>query len=134
MNDLTEIAQQVNSESIKDKEFLKKFCSEEFLSEHPLSYKSDIYWILDNLANQILARCLIVQNRLYTDEKDEEYEKHLIELAQDLQCKAMNPKYPQASLYSNRERLVNQAINGDQELLKRLQDLEYLNPKYKLEK
>jgi len=46
----------------------------------------------------------------------------------------MNPKYPQASLYSNRERLVNQAINGDQELLKRLQDLEYLNPKYKLEK
>jgi hypothetical protein len=55
-----------------------------------------------------------------------------MELAQDLCCKAMNPKYPEASIYANREKLVNQAINGDKELLSRLQDLPYLNPKYKL--
>jgi len=94
--------------------------------------KTKIYWVLDNLANQILARCLIVQNRLYTGEKCEEYENHLFELAQDLRCRAMNPKYPEASLYSNREKLVNQVLAGDKELLKRLQDLPYLNPKYKL--
>ena len=44
----------------------------------------------------------------------------------------MNPKHPEASLYSTREKLVNQAINGDEKLLSRLQDLPYLNPKYKL--
>ena len=66
------------------------------------------------------------------DGKDEEYEKYLIELAQDLRCKSMNPKYPEASLYENRKRLVQQALNGDKELLKRLQDLPYLKEEFRL--
>jgi hypothetical protein len=81
---------------------------------------------------------IIIKERFKEDKGDkklsnnEEYEAYLMELAQDLRCKSMNPKYPEASIYANREKLVNQALSGDKELLKRLQDLPYLNPKYKL--
>ncbi|CAJ0762806.1 19091_t:CDS:2, partial [Entrophospora sp. SA101] len=51
---------------------------------------------------------------------------------QNLKCNAMNPKNPAASLYENRAKLVNQALTPDLELLKRLQDLPYLNPDYQL--
>ncbi|CAJ0924495.1 16469_t:CDS:2 [Entrophospora sp. SA101] len=85
-----------------------------------------------DLTNTILARCLVIQNRLY-EGKNIEYEKHLEYLAQqNLKCNAMNPKNPAASLYENRAKLVNQALTPDLELLKRLQDLPYLNPDYQL--
>ncbi|RIA81614.1 hypothetical protein C1645_836708 [Glomus cerebriforme] len=104
IDDLTETAQQVNRESIKDDEFLRKFCSEDFVNS-------------------------MGKFKGYSAFKNTNYEKHLINLTRSLECRAMNPKYPEASLYENREKLVNQALSGDQELLKRLQDLPYLNPK-----
>ncbi|CAG8827694.1 6278_t:CDS:2, partial [Racocetra persica] len=91
VDDLTEWAGQVNEETVKDEKFLAKVCP---------------------------TRCLIIINRLYTKAKDEEYEQHLENLAkQSLKCMSMNPKYPQASLYESRAKLVQQALTPDYELL-----------------
>jgi len=113
ITDLNELAQQVNSETIQNEEFLRQFCSEEVIERN----KGEFYWILDTLANQILARCVVIQNRLYTKKIEKDYEEHLIELTQNLECHAMNPLHPQASLRTTRERLINQTLNGDIELL-----------------
>ncbi|CAG8602401.1 495_t:CDS:1, partial [Ambispora gerdemannii] len=79
------------------------------------------------IANSILARCLVIINRLY-EGKDEKYEKYLEELAKkDLKCSFMNPKNPEASLYQNREKLVNQALTGDKTLLAKIADLPYIS-------
>jgi hypothetical protein len=58
ISDLTELALQVNDENIHDYEFLKQFCSEEprLFFEICEGLKAPI---LDQLANRVLARCLI---------------------------------------------------------------------------
>lgn len=130
ISDLNELASQLNQETAQDWNFLFKFCRKD-PSKFLKNFGGNYYWILDQLANTILARCLVIQNRLY-EGKDEEYEKHLEELAKDhFKCNLMNPKNPQASLYKTREKLVQQALKGDIELLSRLQDLPYLKTEYK---
>ncbi|CAG8668134.1 3950_t:CDS:2, partial [Ambispora gerdemannii] len=59
--------------------------------------------------------------------KDEEYEKNLEELAKSLHCMSMNPKNPVASIYQNREKLVQQALTGDKTLLAKIADLPYIS-------
>ena len=112
IDDLTKIIQQINQEAANSEEFLGKICpgeKEKFIEKE----KGNYYLISDQLANTILARCLIIQNRLY-EGKDEEYEKHLENLAQKrLKCYLMNPKNPEASLYEGRKERVNKVIKGD---------------------
>ncbi|CAG8662176.1 275_t:CDS:2, partial [Ambispora leptoticha] len=77
ISDLNELVSQVNQATIQDEEFLKKI----FPKGIEIN-KRTYYRILDQIANTILARCLIIQNRLY-DGKDEEYEKRLENLTQE---------------------------------------------------
>src|SRR5688572_27279216 len=113
--DLDSLANQLNKETTKDESFLKQFCNEKIVK----GKKGKFYLILDCLANQLLARCLVVQNRLVQG-KNEEYEKHLIEMAQKAECQTMNPQDPQNFLYKDRIERVKKVLAGDNELLKKL--------------
>src|SRR5688572_18835401 len=115
--DLDNLVNQLNKETIKDENFLKQFCNEKIVK----SKKGKFYLILDCLANQFLARCLVVQNRL-AQGKSEEYEKYLIEMAQKAECQAMNPQESQNFLYKDRSERVKKVLEKDNELLERLQD------------
>ena len=81
ISDLTTLTKELNLEKLKDKEFLSKFISKEaaIALEKAISSLS-LRIILDNLANWMVARCLIVGNRLLMD-KDKEYEQKLESLA-----------------------------------------------------
>ena len=61
ISDLTNLALQVNNENIHDYEFLKQFCPEEPRVFFEIC-KGLKYYILDQLGNRILARCLIKRN------------------------------------------------------------------------
>lgn len=58
ISDLTDLALQVNDENIHDYEFLKQFCPEEPRTFFEVC-KGLKFIFLDQLANRILARCLI---------------------------------------------------------------------------
>jgi|SRR6185436_2861414 len=119
IHDLTVLIQQINQDSIKDQQFLQQ------ISSDGMNSYQTIYRVIDQISNSIFARCLTIQNRLYAG-KDEKYEKKLTELAyQTLKCRSMKPKYPLASYYPNRKKLINQVLNGDTELRAKLSDLPY---------
>ncbi|CAI2185131.1 13960_t:CDS:2 [Funneliformis geosporum] len=97
-----------------------------------------VYTIIDNLANQILVRCIIVANRL-THGVDKESEENIMSLAFMYQrCHAIpEPKIfselPRKEAENKLQELVNQALSGDQSLLQKLTDLPYLSQSYRRE-
>src|SRR5205814_2149260 len=81
ISDLTTLTKELNLEKLKNKEFLSKFISEEAVIALEKAIPSlSLRIILDNLANWMVARYLIVGNRLLMD-KDKEYEQKLERLA-----------------------------------------------------
>src|SRR2546430_1993185 len=123
IHDLTVLVQQINQDSIKDQQFLQQISQEGMIINNQ-PYQT-IYRVIDQITNSIFARCLTIQNRLYAG-KDEEYEKKLTELAyQTLKCRSMNPKYPLASYYPNRKKLIDKVLSGDTKLQAKLSDLPY---------
>lgn len=103
INDLTNLANQLNEKTADDPSFLKQICpSPSFIKNK----SGNFYWILDQLANTILARGLIVLSRLYKGQ-DAKYEEKLTKLAQqELKCGQMKPKYPEACLLTERKQRV----------------------------
>lgn len=70
ISDLTELALQVNDENIWDYEFVKQFCPEEPKLFFEVC-KGLKYWILDQLCNQVLNRCLIEKcKKTWTEENN----------------------------------------------------------------
>jgi|SRR5215216_62717 len=94
--------------------------------------KDKAYTIIDNLANQILARCIIVANRL-THGIDKESEENIMKLGLMYQkCHAIpKPKilseFPKKEAEIKLEELVDQVLPGDKTLLQRLADLPYIS-------
>jgi hypothetical protein len=78
-SDLDDLVNKLNLQTINDPELLSKFIPKEYL---PLVPQLSLRVILDNLANQLLARCLITQSRLHFG-KDEEYEDRITRLSLD---------------------------------------------------
>ena len=129
ISDLNNLAEQVNKESIKDREFLKKIGNEKFVNiAIEWDYKGTcIYLTLDQLANSILARCVITHNRLLNG-KDEEWEKNINNLAyESFKCASINPKQPNTFFYKDRQELVKRVLENDPELLSKLEDLPFIN-------
>lgn len=128
ISDLDLIVAQVNEQTIKDKEFLTQICPREpknFL-DFIKKEKKGFYFVLDQLANRILARILILQNRLY-ERKDWKWENKIINLSfQCLNCGNMNPKNSAAAYLPTRQELVNKALNGDEELTNRIKYLPWI--------
>ncbi len=69
--------------------------------------------------DQILTRCLEVQNRFY-ENKDEKHKKCLVKPAGESKCQEENSNTSQN--YEERKERVDQILNGDIELLSKLQD------------
>ncbi|CAI2161449.1 10358_t:CDS:10 [Funneliformis geosporum] len=86
---------------------------------------------VDNLGNKIIARNLIIANRL-ADGIDKDYENRIIEASEEAgRCDKMNPK--EGFSLQDYQEGVDRALACNLELLKNLQDLPYLTPKYKFE-
>ena len=89
---------------------------------------STVYWICDIICNRILARMIILQNRLY-EGKDEEWEKKIENLSL---LKKMNivssicPKHDQAAYIPTRKKLCDKLHEGDPELVGRVRDLPWI--------
>jgi hypothetical protein len=93
------------------------------------------YWIADQVANTILARSLILQNRLY-EGKDEKYEVRMSFVAEILlKCPGLEPAkkewknrtQEQVDHYTAKNlELYNKIKNGDQELINRIKDLPWI--------
>ncbi|CAJ0855925.1 17299_t:CDS:2 [Entrophospora sp. SA101] len=91
----------------------------------------NLYTAFDNLANRVLARNIIVTNRL-THGEDKESEENIMKHAFDYQqCY----KIPEPKIYSEMriieaekklQAVVDQALTGDKELLSRIADLPYI--------
>ncbi|CAI2178382.1 2464_t:CDS:10 [Funneliformis geosporum] len=80
---------------------------------------------LDNLSNKIIARNLIIANRL-ADGVDKEYENWITSLGNQAgQCMAMNPK--KGFTKTHYQEAVNEALSGDKSLLQKLTDLPYIS-------
>lgn len=133
IKDLKKLVDKVNETTIKDEKFLKRIAPNGKFKEGRDTY----YWILDQIANNILVRCLIVQNRLYEgkNEESEEYEWKLERLVKKTEKKyKIIPKDSDDFSYERRKEKVEKVINGDLELLSKLQDLSYLAPKFNFSK
>jgi hypothetical protein len=122
ISDIDEIVRNYDFSKVGDVEYHKRFGEQ-------ANYFCLGLGSIDNLSNKILVRCLIVQNRLVNG-VNKDYENALYDYSEGQQLcafmKAGNYTYEQA------QEVVNKALNGDRELLSRLQDLPYLNPKYRL--
>jgi hypothetical protein len=71
------LTKRLNLVSLENPELLGKFIPEKAAANLGKAvYFLSLRSILDNLSNQLLARCLIVRNRLCVG-KDEEYEKKI---------------------------------------------------------
>lgn len=80
--------------------------------------------ILDNLSNQLLARCLVVQSRLHFG-KDIEYESNINRLSLEWQrCSDMKPK--RIVHYRDTIGLAGKLLLGDKELISRVEDLDFI--------
>ena len=103
------MALSVNDENINDNNFLQQLAPNEepFTNFVSTRGKYSYYLIADQIANRILARCLIFMNRLY-EGKDEEYEQRIIyHSLRCLKCRAMNPKHSAAAYLHNRKELCD---------------------------
>ncbi|CAG8805554.1 4376_t:CDS:2, partial [Racocetra persica] len=123
ISDLNQLAAQVNEQTANDESFLKQICPlepEKFIRNEAGNFCE----ILERIANRILARCLIVQNRLVWG-KDEEYEREINRrsLKYLFTFDKIAPKHPLGAYIPNRQRLVKKVLAGDQELTDRLKDL-----------
>ncbi|CAI2183832.1 16499_t:CDS:2 [Funneliformis geosporum] len=78
-SDLDNLVQKLSLKTIQDPELLRKFIPRECVLMFNICSLS-LHIILDNLANQLLARCLIVQSRLHFG-KDIEYESNINRLS-----------------------------------------------------
>lgn len=130
VDNLTQLAYQLDENNWKDPEFMKKFGIGKgriiLLDKTERNFK--VYRILDNLANQILAYCIIVANRLVNG-VDKIFERMVMTMAFGYQnC----PDFLKLKLIqaSNRQLLMdkaNQALAGDKELLQKLSDLPFVS-------
>ena len=131
VSDLTSLTKVLNLTSLNNCELLSKFIPKKLAESLGKSvYFLSLRIILDNLSNQLLARCFTVRSRLVSG-KEEEYENKLWELALDFQkCGYMNKKH--ALQEWEIETLVSKtAFLRDDELLSRIVDLEYIKPEYR---
>jgi len=123
-DDLTKLAYSLTEENSQDPEFMKKFGIDESKIKILRPRKDKAYIMLDNLANQILARCIIAADRL-THGKDEEFEENVMSIAFDFQRCGAIPE-PRETDQEKLEAVVDKALNGDKELLQKLADLPYI--------
>jgi uncharacterized protein YlaN (UPF0358 family) len=130
VDNLTQLAYQLDENNWKDPEFMKKFGIGKgriiLLDKTERNFK--VYRILDNLANQILAYCIIVANRLVHG-VDKIFEEMVMTMAFGYQrcSEFLKLKLVQKN---NRQILidrVNQALAGDKELLQKLSDLPFVS-------
>jgi len=123
ISDLTNLTYWLDLKTINDKDFIGKYFPKEQI-HNIISHSLSLRIMLDNIANRIVARCLIVGNRLMTG-KDENYERILAFLALQWQkCGFMVPKHP--DYYRKRDKLVNEVLAGNKELSSKIADLKYI--------
>ena len=151
IDDLTELISQLDENNLKKFEMMKKFGllnesdlkqmekwkeTKEDLVKQKINFldkfKDKVCKIIDNLANQILSRCIIVANRL-THGVDKESEENIMKLGLEFQKCAKIPKpkifseLPEKQAQIKLEELVDQVLSGDKTLLQRLADLPYIS-------
>src|SRR6185503_21038953 len=130
VDNLTKLAYRLDENNWKDPEFMKKFGISMndivFLSVAERNFK--VYRILDNLANQILAYCIIVANRLVNG-IDKAFEEMVMDMAFGYQrcAEFLYLKLVQRNSLQILIDKANQALVGDKELLQKLSDLPFFN-------
>ncbi|RHZ36010.1 hypothetical protein [endosymbiont GvMRE of Glomus versiforme] len=98
------------------------------------------YYSISNLSKKVIARKLIIlarllnSRRVFRTRKFKEYEEKTNQLAEEEGMFCSMRSWEFWTNEEQQEAAVNEALNGDIELLSRLQDLPYLNPKFNFSK
>lgn len=126
VEELNSFAYRLNEDNWQDPNFIKHFGigkgNIEFLKVNSEEMSQVVYTLLDNLANQIIARCVIISNRL-THGTDNEDESKIMELALGFQkCDEIEKTLKETDRRKIKG-LVDKVLAGDKELASRLQKL-----------
>ena len=125
VSDLTKLARQVNEQTVNDEVFLTEICPKETNKFVIKKNKEGIHPILEQLASRILARILILHNRLFFG-KDEGYENETNELS--LKClKIYQMKFKNIHTISERKNLYGRLCDNKSELGSKTADLSWMN-------